>query len=304
MINITKTEESEFRDEFNSQQLQTQLNQNVQNQQTPLQEQDYFYYIPVETNYQPPEFVPTTKIRELNKNELREYRCFQKQKQNTSIILRTIVYMRILVNNFGYTAIFRKQLRKARVGLTYYPIEKLYNSNGDLLFDMDQYDKMSLDRKFQYCQIYVIDLMIKELEKQHYIFKKKQTKKAFHPRGNYEPISLTKVFSFHWIGPKNHKYEFEMTELEETLGMSYYEYLNGYFSNVSVERVILGKINVVNAIVPTLVFKNPIHISCVVGYDTTEIPAEINYSLKYLSYVQIFMNEYTQLMEENKPKEN
>ena len=41
MINITKTEESEFRDEFNSQQLQTQLNQNVQNQQTPLQEQVY-----------------------------------------------------------------------------------------------------------------------------------------------------------------------------------------------------------------------------------------------------------------------
>ena len=108
------------------------------------------------------------KIKNLDEGALKEYRTKQKQKQNVSIILRSIVFMRILINNFGYTFVVNRNIRKARVGLDYYPIEKIYDYEGKLIFDLNTIEKEDTQRRIQFCQFLCIDLMISHLEKYGY----------------------------------------------------------------------------------------------------------------------------------------
>ena len=140
----------------------------------------------------------TKSKKEMTKEELKQYNLYQKQKQNESIIFRAHVLMRILMNNFNYTFVIGKRFRKSRVGHDYYPILQMYDERGNILFDFDSMNKQSLQRKVQYCQVYIIELMIQILESKGYNFKKVQTKQAVKMKGEYKPITLSKVLSFSW----------------------------------------------------------------------------------------------------------
>ena len=237
------------------------------------------------------------KIKNLDEGALKEYRTKQKQKQNVSIILRSIVFMRILINNFGYTFVVNRNIRKARVGLDYYPIEKIYDYEGKLIFDLNTIEKEDTQRRIQFCQFLCIDLMISHLEKYGYEFKKKQTKKATELRGKYVPITLTKIYNFSWLSQHHEQFTFNMIEMENTLGIEIYNWIKTIFDDKRVEKIVAGKINVINHIIPTLQFKKPLSESCVVNYDTYGLAIEMIYCSDYMTKVFSSANETQQQVE-------
>ena len=182
----------------------------------------------------------TIPYRKRTIEEKRKYQNEIKKKQQKSIIVRSYVLMRILSNNYGYSFLINNKSRKAKCGFHNYQISQIYNSNGILLFDIESKEIKIKVKKLIYCQIYLIEIMIKELESLGYQFKKYQTKKSRKEKGNMNPITLTKVFEFSWYDFTSLKYCFNMNILEETLGMETYKWINEIFENCHYRKIGIG----------------------------------------------------------------
>ena len=166
----------------------------------------------------------------------KEKQNLQKRKQKESIILRTFVFMRMLVNNFKFTFVIQKNKRNSYKGLQYFPIEKVYNEKGEMIYDIDSINISVSEKKIRYCQIYVIELMRKELERFGYQFKKKQTKKAKKERNGHQPITLTKVKMMLRTSDMT---KYSMDEMEQRIGFDGYNTLKELFVG-SVDKFIFG----------------------------------------------------------------
>ena len=102
----------------------------------------------------------------------KEYQNEQKQKQRRSLILRTFVFMRLLVCNHHYSFVINRNKRPSHKTLEFHPIEKVYDPQGNILFDAHVIKIDNGNKKTKYCQRYVVEMMIEELEKFGYIFGK------------------------------------------------------------------------------------------------------------------------------------
>ena len=209
----------------------------------------------------------STNNNKTKRSITKEYQIEQKQKQKQSIVLRTFVFMRMLVCNANYTFVMTKAKRQAQKTLCSYPIEKIYNSNGELIFNSDSFVIESKNTKTKYCQKFVCELLITELEKCGYSFQKLQTKKAKKMTNGLEPITLTKIQSVEIPQiaqqtiqqqekdsgvkqfPLMNGTKIIMTKLENTIGMDGYTTIKNLFDGeTKCEKIVFGNSYIIESV--------------------------------------------------------
>jgi len=150
-----------------------------------------------------------------------------------SLSLRGYVMMRMLNNNFGYSFILDKNVRRPQKGLAYFAIHRIYDNNMELLFNEDDINLSGKEKK-RYCQTKTLEIMMNSLEKFGYKFYTISTKKAERENlSSYKNLTNVKIRRFELIvdGVTN---KFDMEYLENTLGKDeYYNVLNEFKTNIS-----------------------------------------------------------------------
>jgi len=150
-----------------------------------------------------------------------------------SLSLRGYVMMRMLNNNFGYSFVLDKNVRRPQKGLAYFAIHRIYNNEMKLIFNEDDINLIGKEKK-RYCQTRTLEIMMKCLENIGYKFFTISTKKAERENlSSYKNLTNVKIRRFELILNDN-KYKFDMEMMENSLGMDEYKnVLNGFKGNVS-----------------------------------------------------------------------
>ena len=184
--------------------------------------------------------------------------------------------MRMLVCNANYTVIISRSKRTAQKTLSSFPVEKIYNSEGILIFDADTITTENKNNKTKYCQKFVCELFIEELEKLGYSFEKLQTKKATKLVDGLKPVTLTKIVSVEIPQivqertenkqqlPMINGRKLNMNKMEETIGKDCYETLKTMFDNdAKINKIVFGNTNYIMNIYEQLCQQGILN----VGYD-------------------------------------
>ena len=179
----------------------------------------------------------------LNKMSLR------KIKSIDSIILRTYSFISILSCDYHYSFVIHKEKRKASKHLTYCPISKIYDPEGQLLFDINSIE-LKQANKTKYGQLLAYDTMKKELESKNYIFQEIKKRESKTKYGNYDPITLTDITSIK-IYINSTPYEMNMDCVENTLGKDFLDQILQTFNGTK-EVVVSNNEKVITQIVNML----------------------------------------------------
>ena len=139
---------------------------------------------------------------------------------NNSIILRGYVLMRLLNNDFGYSFVLKKEQRKSTKGLSYYPIERIYDEKNNMLFNSDTIELKGYE-KTKYCRALTLSLMQQELTKKGFMFEGFGTNTVRKAKGQYEGITIRKIKTFIVTYKNGTIKRFDMKEMESTMGVDY-----------------------------------------------------------------------------------
>ena len=155
----------------------------------------------------------------------------KKTRSLNSIILRGYVMMRILNANYGYSFILEKERRKAEKHVLYFGIDKIFNREGEPIFDIDEIDLKAYE-KTRYSQLKSLQIMKDELTKNGYEFVEEPTRQSAKKYGQYDSITANKIknLSFKYDG---NTYSYSMGELEDSIGVeALYTYTNLFRAGV------------------------------------------------------------------------
>jgi len=160
----------------------------------------------------------------------------QAKKKMGSLIslgLRGYVMMRMLNNNFGYSFVLDKNVRRPQKGLAYFAIHRIYDNEMNLIFNEDDINLVGKEKK-RYCQTRTLEIMMECLERNGYKFYTISTKKAERENlSSYKNLTNVKIrrFELVWNGVQN---KFDMEMMESSLGKDEYNNVaNGFKANVS-----------------------------------------------------------------------
>lgn len=127
--------------------------------------------------------------------------------------------MRILNVNFHYSFVVRREQRRAKKGVSYLPVEKIYDDQMNLIFDENTIDLKGYE-KTKYCKILAVDVMNKSLEKLGYSFDYIKTNTVKKDKGKYAGITVKKIKGFE-VKSNQVQYRYDMEVLEDTLSVDY-----------------------------------------------------------------------------------
>ena len=160
-----------------------------------------------------------------------------------SLSLRSYVMMRVLNNNFNYTFVLDRNIRRPQKGLAYFPINRIYNGEMTLLFDAAQIHLVGKEKK-RYCQTKTLQLMKQELELHNYNFSIISTKKAEKDHlSEYQNLTNEKIRSFEWKDVNGDSYKFEMEMLENGIGQEEYNNVLNSFKATTMNVIICNNGN-------------------------------------------------------------
>jgi hypothetical protein len=150
-----------------------------------------------------------------------------------SLSLRGYVMMGMLNNNFGYSFVLDKNVRRPQKGLAYFAINRIYDNEMKLIFNEDDINLTGKEKK-RYCQTKTLDLMMDHLESFGYKFFTISTKKAERENlSSYKNLTNVKIRRFELM-LNGTPMKFDMEMMENSYGMKeYYNVLNAFKANVS-----------------------------------------------------------------------
>jgi len=150
-----------------------------------------------------------------------------------SLSLRGYVMMGMLNNNFGYSFVLDKNVRRPQKGLAYFAINRIYDNEMNLLFNEDDINLTGKEKK-RYCQTKTLELMMYHLENLGYKFFTISTKKAERENlSSYKNLTNVKIRRFELM-LNGTQMKFDMEMMENSYGMNeYYNVLNAFKANVS-----------------------------------------------------------------------
>ena len=175
----------------------------------------YCYFIP--------NFIVFTSLQNEMKPKEMKKTCTSKREQNESIKMRQMVLMGILLHNFNYSFILSKPQKRSYKGTEYYPILKIYNENGEEIYDKDTLFEDDDRNKNEKAKRYAIELMKDEIKKHNYDVEERYTNSTKIQTSGMM-IRLSKIFSLKYDG----KF-FEMSRLEETMGIDIHKRIENFF---------------------------------------------------------------------------
>ena len=148
----------------------------------------------------------------------------KKRLQNLSINLRQMVLMGSLVHNFNYSILINRPQKRTKVGIQYFPIEKIYNECGEIVYNKQQLIN-GKNQNNEKCKRKAIEVMRTHLEEKGYIFDQRYTNKTKIPVQG-ENITLMKIFSLRYYC--NY---FDMEQLEQSMGMKIHQMMSEFIEN-------------------------------------------------------------------------
>ena len=169
-----------------------------------------------------------------DRNNMKE----RKIKSLNSIILRSYLFMKVLICDYNYSFVLDRERRKAEKHYPYYGIDVVANEKGEVLFDVDAVN-LSSKEKTQYCKQAVIDLMLKELKSKGFYFEERVKRVSTKKYGIYPTITNASITRFR-CKREGRIIEFEMKKLEDRMGINCLNEYNKMFKG-KLDKIVLCK---------------------------------------------------------------